>query len=207
MNGLFSGAKKDGSTVHFFYRITNAYSSGTRKRRRIQDPDSTIKSIVRWHKTGKTKPVMENGIVKGYKKIMVLNGTPKTGSKPKKCNWVMHQYHLGPDEIEKEGEYVVSKITYQLGKANTNENLTLVKEEPDTYNTVQVIPMTPKTTTPDPPRQDKTPYSDCLSEDYLLDSFLQVGSNFYTARLLLYSLFTFSEVVTRLHDSKIICSN
>lgn len=194
MNGLFSGAKKDGSTVHFFYRITNAYASGTRKRRRIQDPDSTIKSIVRWHKTGKTKPVMENGILKGFKKIMVLNGTPKTGSKPEKCNWVMHQYHLGPDEIEKEGEYVVSKVSYQPRKATEmSENPTLVKEELDT-NPVQVIPMTPKATTPDLPPQDKTPYSDCLSEDYLLESFLQVGSNFYTAQLHLYSLFTYSEV-------------
>lgn len=35
------------------------------------------------------------------------------GEKPEKTNWVMHQYHLGTGEDEKDGEYVVSKIFYQ----------------------------------------------------------------------------------------------
>lgn len=33
--------------------------------------------------------------------------------KPEKTNWVMHQYHLGDNEEEKDGELVVSKVFYQ----------------------------------------------------------------------------------------------
>jgi len=33
--------------------------------------------------------------------------------KPEKTNWVMHQYHLGNNEEEKDGELVVSKVFYQ----------------------------------------------------------------------------------------------
>lgn len=32
---------------------------------------------------------------------------------PKKTNWVMHQYHLGSNQEEKDGELVVSKVFYQ----------------------------------------------------------------------------------------------
>ncbi|PIN02656.1 hypothetical protein CDL12_24833 [Handroanthus impetiginosus] len=162
------GAKKDGSSIHFFYRITNAYASGRRKRRRIQDQENTIKSNVRWHKTGKTKPVMENGIRKGFKKIMVLYAAAKKGSKPDKCNWVMHHYHLGTDVDEQEGEFVVSKIYYQTDKIETS----LLAEESD-VGTAQVIPRTPKTNTPEPPRPDKTPSSDFGSDDYLIQPLVQ----------------------------------
>ncbi|XP_047973478.1 SUPPRESSOR OF GAMMA RESPONSE 1-like isoform X1 [Salvia hispanica] len=166
------GVKRDGSSVHFFYKIINAYASGRRKRRRVGDQERTINSCVRWHKTGKTKAVMQNGIQRGFKKIMVLYETSKRGCKPEKCNWVMHQYHLGSDEDEKEGEYVVSKIFHQQEKeTDKNENPTLLKEEAN-VKAVPVIPMTPKTTTPDPPRLDQTPYSDCLSNDYFLKSLL-----------------------------------
>ncbi|WOG93445.1 hypothetical protein DCAR_0312729 [Daucus carota subsp. sativus] len=102
------GIKKDGSIAHYFYKSMNAYASGKRKRRKIQSNDS-----VRWHKTGKTKLVMENGVKKGYKKILVLYTTVTKGCKPVKSNWVMHQYHLGTEDDEKEGEYVVSKVFYQ----------------------------------------------------------------------------------------------
>ncbi|KAI3463045.1 hypothetical protein Pfo_019708 [Paulownia fortunei] len=163
------GAKKDGSSVHFFYRIINAYASGQRKRRRIQDHESMIRAHVRWHKTGKTKPVMENGVQKGFKKIMVLYATSKRGSKPDKCNWVMHQYHLGTDEDEREGEYVVSKIFYQPQKETDKNETSLVIEESDMV-TVQVIPSTPRTNTPDPPRPEKTPPSDCISDDCFIES-------------------------------------
>lgn len=182
---LFSGAKKDGSSVHFFYRIINAYASGRRKRRRIQDQENMIKAHVRWHKTGKTKSVMENGVQRGFKKIMVLYATRKSGSKPDKCNWVMHQYHLGTDEDEREGEFVVSKIFYQPQKETDKNEISLVIEEPD-IKTVQVIPTTPKTNTPDPPRPENTPYSDCLSDDYFIQSLVQVGSNFYSQLMHLY---------------------
>ncbi|CAH9114089.1 unnamed protein product [Cuscuta epithymum] len=51
--------------------------------------------------------------MKGYKKILVLYTNYGKQRKPEKTNWVMHQYHLGDDEDEKEGELVASKIFYQ----------------------------------------------------------------------------------------------
>ncbi|GFP99754.1 NAC domain-containing protein 8 [Phtheirospermum japonicum] len=168
------GAKKDGTSVHFFYRITNAYSRGQRKRRRIQDQESAIRAHVRWHKTGKTKPVIENGVQKGFKKIMVLYGSSKRGSKPDKCNWVMHQYHLGADEDETEGEFVVSKIFYQTQKENDKSEAPLVVvEESDVVGMFQVTPKTPMTNTPDLPRPENTPPSDSISSDYYVPSFVQ----------------------------------
>jgi len=70
-------------------------------------------SETRWHKTGKTRPVFVNGKLKGYKKILVLYTNYRKQRKPEKTNWVMHQYHLGNNEEEKEGELVVSKVFYQ----------------------------------------------------------------------------------------------
>ncbi|XP_073278572.1 SUPPRESSOR OF GAMMA RESPONSE 1-like [Primulina huaijiensis] len=151
------GAKADGSSVYFFHRIINAYASGKRKRRRIiLAKDSTAKGCVRWHKTGKTKLVMKNVVLKGFKKIMVLYGTSEKGSKPDKCNWIMHQYHIGDEEDERDGEYVVSKIFYQQQKETGNiEKTYLVIEESD-LGTVQVVLRTPKICAPDPPRPQKT---------------------------------------------------
>lgn len=140
---------------------------------------------VRWHKTGKTKPIMENGVQKGFKKIMVLYATSKRGSKPDKCNWVMHQYHLGCDEDEREGEFVVSKIFYQPQKETDKNETPLVIEESD-MGTFQVIPKTPITNTPDPPRPVTTPASDCMSEDYFMHSIMQVGNNFSSRLTSLY---------------------
>ncbi|KAJ1698816.1 hypothetical protein LUZ63_007328 [Rhynchospora breviuscula] len=104
------GVKQDGSVSHFFHRTFKAYNTGTRKRRKINTDDS---GDVRWHKTGKTKPVLIDGKHVGCKKIMVLYMSTAKGGKPEKTNWVMHQYHLGTDEDEKDGEYVVSKLFYQ----------------------------------------------------------------------------------------------
>jgi len=70
-------------------------------------------SETRWHKTGKTRPVLINGRVRGYKKILVLYTNYGKQKKPEKTNWVMHQYHLGIDEEERDGELVVSKVFYQ----------------------------------------------------------------------------------------------
>lgn len=70
-------------------------------------------SETRWHKTGKTRPVYIIGKLKGYKKILVLYTNYGKQRKPEKTNWVMHQYHLGNNEEEKEGELVVSKVFYQ----------------------------------------------------------------------------------------------
>ncbi|XP_010251054.1 PREDICTED: NAC domain-containing protein 8 [Nelumbo nucifera] len=163
------GAKKDGSSVHFFHKTANAYATGQRKRRKIHGQGGKIEEHVRWHKTGKTKPVIENGVVKGCKKIMVLYKTSKKGSKPDKSNWVMHQYHLGTKDDVTEGEYVVSKIFYQQQQRHTDKTEAhLVNEEPDKV-TLQVSPRTPKTNTPDIRRPGKRFLCDDINEDSELE--------------------------------------
>lgn len=113
------GVRRDGNSIHFFHRPARAYTTGTRKRRKIQSDEtsknntSKIGSEVRWHKTGKTRPVLDNGVQLGCKKIMVLYTSFGKKTKPDKTNWVMHQYHLGEHEEEREGELVVSKVFYQ----------------------------------------------------------------------------------------------
>lgn len=98
---------------HFFHRPSKAYTTGTRKRRKIQTESDDLHGETRWHKTGKTRPVMVNGTHKGCKKILVLYTNFRKNRKPGKTNWVMHQYHLGQHEEERDGELVVSKIFYQ----------------------------------------------------------------------------------------------
>ncbi|KAK7319740.1 hypothetical protein RJT34_04465 [Clitoria ternatea] len=105
------GVRKDGQIRHFFHRPSKAYTSGTRKRRKVHSEEDG--SETRWHKTGKTRPVFVGGSVKGFKKILVLYTNYGRQRKPEKTNWVMHQYHLGMSEEEKDGELVVSKVFYQ----------------------------------------------------------------------------------------------
>ncbi|XP_020265117.1 NAC domain-containing protein 73-like [Asparagus officinalis] len=105
------GVSRDGLIRHFFHRPSKAYTTGTRKRRKVHT--DIHGGETRWHKTGKTRPVLSNGKTKGYKKILVLYTNYGKQKKPEKTNWVMHQYHLGSDEEEKDGELVVSKVFYQ----------------------------------------------------------------------------------------------
>ncbi|KAK9089111.1 hypothetical protein Scep_028193 [Stephania cephalantha] len=105
------GLSRDGLVRHFFHRPSKAYTTGNRKRRKVQTDEDG--SETRWHKTGKTRPVFVDGKVKGYKKILVLYSNYGKQRKPEKTNWVMHQYHIGEDDEEKEGELVVSKVFYQ----------------------------------------------------------------------------------------------
>ncbi|PSS30348.1 NAC domain-containing protein [Actinidia chinensis var. chinensis] len=161
------GAKTDGSSVHFFHRIINAYATGQRKRRKIHNQNGMKQEGIRWHKTGKTKSVMENGVQKGYKKIMVLYRTSKKGSKPDKANWAMHQYHLGTAEDEIGGQFVVSKIFYQLQKQSDNTDSSRVMEDSD-LGIIQTTPRTPKTNTPNPPRPQKFFSCDDITDDYLI---------------------------------------
>lgn len=178
---LFSGAKKDGSSIHFFYRTMNAYATGKRKRRKIQSQSSLTKEQVRWHKTGKTKRLMENGMQKGYKKIMVLYGASCRGSKPDKSNWVMHQYHLGSNEDERNGEYVVAKIFYQQQKQADDASAAaaaaapVMKIEESDIISSRTSPRTPKIIAPNPPRAGETPSCDDVAEDdNLINSPIQV---------------------------------
>ncbi|XP_062179225.1 NAC domain-containing protein 73-like [Phragmites australis] len=106
------GVSKDGLVRHFFHRPSKAYTTGTRKRRKVHSEDEDG-GETRWHKTGKTRPVMSNGSPRGYKKILVLYTNYGKQRKPEKTNWVMHQYHLGSDEEERDGELVVSKVFFQ----------------------------------------------------------------------------------------------
>ncbi|KAK7327827.1 hypothetical protein VNO77_21919 [Canavalia gladiata] len=107
------GVSKDGQIRHFFHRPSKAYTTGTRKRRKVHTDEEG--SETRWHKTGKTRAVIAagSGDVKGFKKILVLYTNYGRQKKPEKTNWVMHQYHLGSSEEEKDGELVVSKVFYQ----------------------------------------------------------------------------------------------
>ncbi|XP_028058691.1 NAC domain-containing protein 75-like isoform X2 [Camellia sinensis] len=114
------GVTRDGLSRHFFHRPSKAYTTGTRKRRKIQTECDLQGGETRWHKTGKTRPVMVNGKQKGCKKILVLYTNFGKNRKPEKTNWVMHQYHLGQYEEEKEGELVVSKIFYQTQPRQCN---------------------------------------------------------------------------------------
>jgi hypothetical protein len=112
---IISGVSKDGLVRHFFHRPSRAYTTGTRKRRKVHsgDGDDGGGGETRWHKTGKTRPVLCNGRPRGYKKILVLYTNYGKQRKPEKTNWVMHQYHLGSDEEERDGELVVSKVFFQ----------------------------------------------------------------------------------------------
>lgn len=105
------GVTRDGVIRHFFHRPSKAYTTGTRKRRKVHTDEQGGET--RWHKTGKTRPVYADGKLKGYKKILVLYTNYGKQRKPEKTNWVMHQYHLGSNEEEKDGELVVSKVFYQ----------------------------------------------------------------------------------------------
>eukprot|EP00897_Mesotaenium_endlicherianum_P002226 jgi/Mesen1/2030/ME000148S01132 len=115
------GVSKDGNFMHFFHRPAKAYNKGTRKRRKI----GTC-SDERWHKTGRTRPVTETaGERRGCKKIMVLYNSKGKGRKAENTPWVMHQYHLGTEEEETEGEWVVSKVFYQLKQRQCKSRKTL----------------------------------------------------------------------------------
>ncbi|XP_020214029.1 NAC domain-containing protein 73 [Cajanus cajan] len=121
------GVGKDGQIRHFFHRPSKAYTTGTRKRRKVHTDEEG--SETRWHKTGKTRPVFVGGAVKGFKKILVLYTNYGRQKKPEKTNWVMHQYHLGSNEEEKDGELVVSKVFYQTQPRQCG-NSSITKQDP-----------------------------------------------------------------------------
>ncbi|CAL0309315.1 unnamed protein product [Lupinus luteus] len=120
------GVSKDGQIRHFFHRPSKAYTTGTRKRRKVHTDEEG--SETRWHKTGKTRPVFGGGPVKGFKKILVLYTNYGRQKKPEKTNWVMHQYHLGSNEEEKDGELVVSKVFYQTQPRQCGNNNSFIKD-------------------------------------------------------------------------------
>lgn len=129
------GVNKDGHIRHFFHRPSKAYTTGTRKRRKVTMGEENG-GETRWHKTGKTRPIFATRSLKGYKKILVLYSNYGKHRKPEKTNWIMHQYHLGNSEEEKDGELVVSKVFYQTQPRQSNSALTV--KEP--YKTLPETP-------------------------------------------------------------------
>lgn len=171
----------DGSCLHFFNRVRNAYDTGNRKRRRIVatgdggDDVSDGGGVAasgnsRWHKTGSSKPVFdEDGVRQGWKKILVLYRAPKkVGGKPESENWVMHQYHLGAREDETDGEFAVCKVFYQSplrknGRPAKTDAAAAAAAESDA-SVGKINPRTPMTT--DPPRPRRLNSSPCNTEQY-----------------------------------------
>lgn len=145
----------DGSNNHFFYKISNAFDVGKRKRRKISNSDHTVcDGHFRWHKTGKSKRILDNnGVIKGWKKILVLYmGSRKGDAKDEIIKWTMHQYHLGVDQDEKQEELVVSKVFYQVQSKKAGQSLMCgVSEESDSF-AGENDPKTPMTYPPQPHR-------------------------------------------------------
>ncbi|KAL1807790.1 SUPPRESSOR OF GAMMA RESPONSE 1 [Daucus carota subsp. sativus] len=147
------GVKQDGSVSHFFHRAIKAYNTGTRKRRKIHGDDL---GDVRWHKTGRTKPVILDGVQKGCKKIMVLYVNVLKGGKAEKTNWVMHQYHLGTGEDEMEGDYVISKVFYQQQQVKQSEKGEApLSDGIDDALVTDIHQISPKSVTPETSRPER----------------------------------------------------
>lgn len=117
----------------------------------------------------------ENGVHKGWKKIFSLYRSSKGGSKPEKSKWVIHQYHLGTEEDEKEGEYVLSKISHQQPKQCSKSNDNILIEDFDAL-LHQTSPRTPKSNPPIPPRSGKSFVSNDVAVNGLPQSFPKVAS-------------------------------
>ncbi|KAJ8445984.1 hypothetical protein Cgig2_017487 [Carnegiea gigantea] len=77
---------------------------------------------------------------------MVLYVSTGKGSKPDKTNWAMYQYHLGIEEEEKDGEYIISKQSDKNEEDNADITDDIV---------VKVDPVTRKSVTPEPPRNER----------------------------------------------------
>lgn len=159
------GVKQDGSVSHFFHRAIKAYNTGTRKRRKIHGDDF---GDVRWHKTGRTKPVILDGVQRGCKKIMVLYMSMERGGKAEKTNWVMHQYHLGTAEEEQDGEYVISKIFYQQQQQQVKQVEKIDQDFPEITDpvTVKAGPVTPDP----PPHTERRCSKNDLGQDITVTS-------------------------------------
>jgi hypothetical protein len=76
---------------------------------------------VMWHSTDNTLPVMVNGLQTGSKMILVLHTNKNFDQQ--RTNWVMHQYHLGDLEQEKERELVLYKIFYQMNTRDRSKKI------------------------------------------------------------------------------------
>lgn len=116
---------------------------------------------------------------------MVLYVSPVRGGKAEKTNWVMHQYHLGTGEDEKEGEYIISKVFYQQQQIKQSE-----KSEEDIPAEIEttipkVDPVTPKSVTPEPPRTEMRFLNYVSEQDSTLPKF-QVNPTFSIVSVIIF---------------------
>lgn len=119
--------------------------------------------------------MIEKGVHKGWKKIFSLYRSSKGGLKPEKSNWVIHQYHLGTEEDEKEGEYVLSKISHQQPKQCIKSGDNMLIEDFDAMLR-HTSPRTPKSNPPVPPRSGKSFVSNAVADNSLPLSFAKVAT-------------------------------
>lgn len=93
------------------------------------------------------------------------------GGKAVKTNWVMHQYHLGIEEDEKEGDYVVSKIFYQQPQQLVVKQSDKVDQDvsDDIFAamTPKADPVTPKLATPEPRHAVRICSDSHIASDYV----------------------------------------
>ena len=73
--------------------------------------------------------LLQGGRVLGFKKIMVLYRATGKKSKNVKTNWVMHQYHLGSHEEERDGELVVCKVFFQKAPRSCPSRKTVPQDD------------------------------------------------------------------------------
>lgn len=97
----------------------------------------------------------------------------------------MHQYHLGIEEDEKEGEFVVSKIFHKQQEGDGGD---IDESDVVSMAMLRTSPRTPKTNTPNPPREGKSRICDDLTDDNVPHPYGQVGGSFL--RLILAENFT-----------------
>ncbi|KAL6882556.1 hypothetical protein ACP4OV_011246 [Aristida adscensionis] len=120
--------KVDGSSRYFFHSVSNAYKSGTRIKRKVEEH-------IRWRKSGESKAIHDDdGVIRGWKKILVLVEDAKNVGHNKN-EWVMHQYGLEKDE--KAGGLLVSKVFYQSSK-RTGKPLSVKKSGKSHMNVAAV---------------------------------------------------------------------
>ena len=88
---------------------------------------------------------------------MVLYVSSAKGGKSEKTNWVTHQYHLGTEEDEKDGEYVISKVFYQQQQGKQGDKTAGYVSDAIDEVSVKLDPVTPEPSrhmTPEPPQKE-----------------------------------------------------